>query len=67
MELETTDPEIATMILQQTYADRMDMANWLTSALNDYLSDQVPDYKLTDDDLAKFLGSWAESVMDRED
>ena len=66
LEIESTDLEVARLIANQTYTDRMDMARWFSAAVQWWLSDQESGYVLTDADFADWFQQWALEVLTDE-
>jgi hypothetical protein len=57
-----TNVKIAELLQQQTYDERMEMAQWLVSVLNDIKADMGNEEGFSADDIARLVGSWAEDV-----
>ena len=57
-----TNEKIAELLQQQTYDERMEMAQWLTSVLNDAKSDMNAEEGFADATIARLIGGWAEDV-----
>lgn len=58
-----TNEKIAELLGEQTYDERVEMAQWLQNALNDQRADLAPEDGFTVADIADLLKFWAEEVI----
>lgn len=57
----STNVKIAELLQQQTYAERMEMAEWFRDALNDQKADMDLDVGFEASDIASLFSIWAEA------
>lgn len=57
---EETNSTIAVLLEKQTYDERVEMAGWIANVAID------AGRELTLDDIATWLGAWAEMIIDEE-